>query len=166
MSQGSRLRKRSPHLTPKLSVPAKPSTDSGNLVDRVSTARQVASLGQLPETTTQRGTGDSQGEKETRVLAKARRRNRSGPGDYRLRKDEACRLGRNHPSLRVRGCWDGDLYGLRSSWRRGAPTAVQPKLMRGMNDFRDRCLSTSAATNSPPSRWKALGASKRKAAAT
>ena len=29
---------------------------------------------------------------------------------------------------------------------------------------RDKCPSTSAATNSPPSRWKALGASERKAA--
>ena len=29
---------------------------------------------------------------------------------------------------------------------------------------RDMCPSTSAATNSPPSRWKALGASVKKAA--
>eukprot|EP00904_Undaria_pinnatifida_P004961 jgi/Undpi1/1595/HiC_scaffold_11.g04985.m1 len=29
---------------------------------------------------------------------------------------------------------------------------------------RDRCPSTNAATNSPPSRWKALGASVKKAA--
>ena len=47
----------------------------GKLVDRVRFEKYVASLDQLPETTPQRGTGDPQGEKEMRGLAKVRQRN-------------------------------------------------------------------------------------------
>ena len=43
-------------------------------VNRVHYERYVSSLGQLPETRPQRNTSESQGEKETRDLAKARQR--------------------------------------------------------------------------------------------
>ena len=52
----------------------------GNLVNRVRYERYVASLDQLPETRPQRGTGDSQGEKEAQGLCKARQRSQSGSG--------------------------------------------------------------------------------------
>ena len=52
----------------------------GKLVIGVRHERYVASLDQLLETTPQRATGDSQGEKETRGSAKARERSQSGPG--------------------------------------------------------------------------------------
>ena len=51
----------------------------GKLVHRVRYDRYVASLEQLPETTSPRGTGDPNGEKETRGSAKARKRSQSGP---------------------------------------------------------------------------------------
>ena len=41
---------------------------------------------------------------------------------------------------------------------------VQSQVRGDTTLVRDRCPSTSAATNSPPSQWKALGASERKAA--
>ena len=44
----------------------------GKLVNRVGCERYVASLDQLPEKTPQRGTGDPQENKETRIVAKAR----------------------------------------------------------------------------------------------
>ena len=52
----------------------------GKLVNRVRYERYVSSLDQLPETRPQRDTGESQGEKETRDLAKARQRSQSGSG--------------------------------------------------------------------------------------
>ena len=52
----------------------------GKLVNRVRYERYVSSRDQLPETKLQRGTGDSQGEKGTRGLAKARQRSQSEPG--------------------------------------------------------------------------------------
>ena len=52
----------------------------GKLVNRVRCERYVASLDQLPETRPQRETGDSQGKKETRGLAKARQGSQSGLG--------------------------------------------------------------------------------------
>ena len=49
--------------------------------------------------------GDSQGEKETRGFAKARQRShRDQELTVFLRASEACRLGQNHPSVRVRDC--------------------------------------------------------------
>ena len=60
--------------------PSKAQHILGKLVNRPRYERYVASLGQLPETRPQRETGDSQGEKETRGLAKARQRNQSGLG--------------------------------------------------------------------------------------
>ena len=50
----------------------------GKLVNRVRCERHVSSLDQLPETRPQRDTGESQGEAETRDLAKARQRSQSG----------------------------------------------------------------------------------------
>ena len=51
----------------------------GQPVNRVRCGRYVASLDQLPEMTPYRGTGDSQGKKETRGLPNARERIQSGP---------------------------------------------------------------------------------------
>ena len=50
------------------------------VVNRVPYERYVSSLDQLPETRPQRDTSKSQGEKETRDLAKARQRSQSGSG--------------------------------------------------------------------------------------
>ena len=52
----------------------------GKLVNRVRYERYGASLDQLSETTPQRGTGDSQGVKETQGLARAQQRSQSGLG--------------------------------------------------------------------------------------
>ena len=52
----------------------------GKLTNRVRYDRYLASIDELPETRRQQGTGDLQGEKETRGLAKARQRSQSGPG--------------------------------------------------------------------------------------
>ena len=50
------------------------------LVNRVHYERYVSSVDQLPETRPQRDTSESQGEKETQDLAKARQRGQSGSG--------------------------------------------------------------------------------------
>ena len=52
----------------------------GKLVNRVRYERYVSSLDQLPETRPQQDTSESQGEKETRDLARARQRSQSGSG--------------------------------------------------------------------------------------
>ena len=52
----------------------------GKLVNRVYYERYASSLDQLPETRPQRDTSETQGEKETRDLAKARQRSQSGSG--------------------------------------------------------------------------------------
>ena len=52
----------------------------GKLINRVQCERYVSSLDQLPETRPQRDTSESQGEKETRDLAKVRQRSQSGSG--------------------------------------------------------------------------------------
>ena len=57
----------------------------GKLVHRIHCERYVSSLDQLPETRPQRDTIESQGEKETRDLAKARQRSQSGSGAAFLR---------------------------------------------------------------------------------
>ena len=58
--------------------PSKAQHRLGKLVNRVHYERYVSSLDQFPETRPQRDTSESQGEKETRDLAKARQRSRSG----------------------------------------------------------------------------------------
>ena len=52
----------------------------GKLVNRVHHERYVSSLDQLSETRPQQDTSESQGEKETRDVAKARQRSQSGSG--------------------------------------------------------------------------------------
>ena len=52
----------------------------GKLVNRVRYERYFASLDPLPETRSERETGDSQGENETRGLVMARQRSQSGSG--------------------------------------------------------------------------------------
>ena len=60
------------------------------LVNRVRYEGHVAPLDQLPETRSQRDAGDSQGEKKTGGLAKARQRSQSGSGATASLR--ACRL--------------------------------------------------------------------------
>ena len=77
--QGHQLQNYCRYSTLKLSAPAKEKYRLGKMKNRVRHERYVASLDQLPETMAQRGTCDSQREKETRGLAKARQRGESGP---------------------------------------------------------------------------------------
>ena len=52
----------------------------GKLVNRLHYERYVSSLDQLPQARPERDTSESQGEKKTRDLAKARQRSQSGSG--------------------------------------------------------------------------------------
>ena len=70
----------------------------GKLGTRVRYERYASSLDQLPETRPQRDTGDSQGEKETRDLAKARQRSQSGSGATAFLRGRPVDSGRTIPA--------------------------------------------------------------------
>ena len=69
------------------------------LVNRVHYEKCVSLLGQSPETRPQRGTSKSQGEKETRGLAKARQRSQSGSGATTLLRARPVDSARTIPAL-------------------------------------------------------------------
>ena len=97
------------HDAGAISSTAKMQHRLGKLVHRVRYERNVASTNQLLETTPQRGTGDSQGEKDTERLGQCPATESIGTRGYRLLKGGAYRLDLNHPRLRK-----GDSWGLRN----------------------------------------------------